>query len=213
VKLFLSRLHFPVTSLGPGRRLGIWVQGCSIRCPGCLSMDTWATGRGETAVQDVVAEVERLGAEIEGVTISGGEPFDQPGALELLLCEIRRTSRVDVLVFTGYPWESLPEFARSAGLIDALITDPYRADVPQSLALRGSDNQRLHLLTPLGHERFASFERVRVDADDYLDIGFDNEGTAWIAGIPRRDDVQRLLSGLRRQGHQASGVHEQRGSE
>ena len=41
----ISRLHFPVTTLGPGHRIGIWFQGCSIRCEGCLSMDTWAPGR------------------------------------------------------------------------------------------------------------------------------------------------------------------------
>ena len=38
--LALSRMHFPVTTLGPGNRIGIWVQGCTIRCPGCVSADT-----------------------------------------------------------------------------------------------------------------------------------------------------------------------------
>ena len=53
-RIALSRIHFPVTTLGPGRRIGIWFQGCSIRCPGCISMDTWAQGRGNTTIEEVV---------------------------------------------------------------------------------------------------------------------------------------------------------------
>ena len=41
MRMRLSRLHHPVTTLGPGRRAGIWFQGCTIRCPGCMSVDTW----------------------------------------------------------------------------------------------------------------------------------------------------------------------------
>ncbi|WP_461325238.1 4Fe-4S cluster-binding domain-containing protein [Bradyrhizobium diazoefficiens] len=47
IRISVSRIHFPVTTLGPGRRLGIWFQGCSIRCPGCISMDTWMEGAGK----------------------------------------------------------------------------------------------------------------------------------------------------------------------
>ena len=47
--LALSRALFPVTTLGPGRRLGIWFQGCSIRCRGCISVDTWPPGEPATA--------------------------------------------------------------------------------------------------------------------------------------------------------------------
>ena len=55
----------------------------------------------------------------------------------------------DVLVYSGYSLESLvPCLERFEHLIDALITDPFRNDVPQTLALRGSDNQRLVTLTP-----------------------------------------------------------------
>src|SRR4029077_956889 len=39
--LELNKAHWPVTVLGPGRRIGLWVQGCTIRCRGCVSQDTW----------------------------------------------------------------------------------------------------------------------------------------------------------------------------
>ncbi len=188
----LSRIHFPVTTLGPGRRLGIWLQGCSIRCPGCISADTWATGRGLVELSQLMARLEpRLGA-TDGVTISGGEPFDQPEALRALLTALRARTAADILVYSGHPYETISLLIDGMpGLIDALISDPYIADGPQTLALRGSDNQRLHCLTPLGATRFAALATAPL-ADRALDVMFDDDGSVWLAGIPRRGDWERL---------------------
>jgi anaerobic ribonucleoside-triphosphate reductase activating protein len=210
MELYLSRAHFPVTTLGPGRRLGIWFQGCSIHCPGCISLDTWALGRGRIELALLLGSISNWVDEADGITISGGEPFDQIDALHLLLTELRARTSADILVFTGYSLEDLPSFARFDGVIDALITDPYRADLPQRLALRGSDNQRLHCLTPLGSQRFAQFEREREPSDDRLDVGIDEDGTVWMAGIPKRGDVERLVESLRSLGHQAQGTFDVR---
>ena len=46
MRIRVNRVARPVTVLGPGRRLGLWVQGCSIRCPGCASEDTWDPAAG-----------------------------------------------------------------------------------------------------------------------------------------------------------------------
>ena len=54
VPVAISRLHFPVTTLGPGRRLGIWFQGCSIQCRGCISIDTWDKTRGITTIESII---------------------------------------------------------------------------------------------------------------------------------------------------------------
>ena len=48
MKIAINKAHFPVTVLGPGRRIGIWLQGCSIHCKGCVSQDTWAADPGRT---------------------------------------------------------------------------------------------------------------------------------------------------------------------
>ncbi|TMI99575.1 MAG: radical SAM protein [Alphaproteobacteria bacterium] len=198
----ISRLHYPVTTLGPGRRIGIWMQGCSIRCPGCISMDTWAHGRGMTTVEDVLCAISRWLHHDVGVTISGGEPFDQPLALAALLRSIRTASAADILVFTGYAREAVAdELRRLEGLADALMSDPFERFAPQTLALRGSDNQRLHLLTPLGVERFSPYDRAVNAREQNLDLMFDDDGAVWLAGIPRPHDLRRLQSLLRAQGH------------
>ncbi|WP_273820889.1 4Fe-4S single cluster domain-containing protein [Pseudomonas asplenii] len=203
MELSLSRVHFPVTTLGPGRRLGIWFQGCSIRCPGCISADTWGPGRWRIGLPQLLAQLQPWLAEAEGITLSGGEPFDQFDALLALLGELRRLSDVDILVYSGYSLEQLePRLRQAHGLIDGLISDPYRQEQPQSMALRGSDNQRLSLFTERGRTRLASYERRLIPADKALDLMFDDDGSVWMAGIPRRDDLLRLRDLLHDQGHQ-----------
>jgi anaerobic ribonucleoside-triphosphate reductase activating protein len=194
LKLNLSRIHFPVTALGFGRRIGIWFQGCSIRCDGCISVDTWAFDRGETTVDAVVTAVAAWAGEADGVTVSGGEPFDQPEALAALLRALRSQIAGDVLIFTGYAHERLiSELDALSGLIDAVVTDPFDRRRPQTLAMRGSDNQRLFLLTPLGRYRYTA---ERLAAAPAVDVMFDHDGSVWLAGIPRRGDLSRIAAEL-----------------
>jgi anaerobic ribonucleoside-triphosphate reductase activating protein len=202
-ELALSRIHFPVTTLGPGMRIGIWFQGCSIRCSGCISLDTWASERGITSAEAVFQTMQPFLPHADGLTVSGGEPFDQPLALGALLATWRRSHSGDVLVYSGYALERLvPQLGRFAGLIDALITDPFQLETPQTQALRGSDNQRLTPLTPAGLVRFQSFDRALRDDERELDIMFDDAtGTVFLAGIPRRGDMNRLANLMSLAGH------------
>lgn len=205
MKLFLSRMHFPVHRLGPGRRVGIWFQGCSIRCPGCISVDTWDAGRGATTVEAVMEAASPWLTQADGVTVSGGEPFDQPEALSELLKRVRASTKADVLVYSGYSRDELGDrLGGLAGLIDALITERFVAEAPQTMLLRGSDNQRLHYLSSLGEERFRSYERPFDVSDIALDVMFGDDGEVWMAGIPRRGDLQRLSALLRTGGHIAT---------
>ena len=201
MRIGISRVHFPVTTLGPGRRLGIWFQGCSIRCHGCISADTWATGTSQLELGELLGRMESWVAEAEGITISGGEPFDQPEALKALLCGIRKRTSVDVLVYSGYPFERLADqLSDFDNLIDALMTDPFVLSASQTLPIRGSDNQRLHRLTDLGRARFADYDDP-AHRDHAFDVMFEDDGTVWFAGIPRRGDFQRLTAQLRQLGH------------
>lgn len=202
MNVHLSRLHFPVTSLGPGKRVGIWFQGCSIRCPGCISADTWSAAGGETTLERLLEQVRAWLPNADGFTISGGEPFDQPEALVALVRALREMSSGNILVYSGHPIESLAGIlAQTDGLIDALVTDPFEIDAPHTRPLRGSDNQRLHLLTELGREMFAQYERDLRVSDKLLDVMFDEDGSVWFAGIPNRNDFQRLRDLLTDQGH------------
>lgn len=193
MEISLSRVHFPVTTLGPGRRVGIWMQGCSIRCPGCISSDTWAKKAPRTAVDELLVLVGSWLKECDGVTISGGEPFEQSLALELLLRGIRKLTTANILVYSGKRLSALTdEQSVTAGLIDCLISEPFELNSPQTKYLMGSDNQRMTCLTPLGREVFGHLNRQSTDSDRRLDVMFDEDGVVWLAGIPGRGDMARL---------------------
>ncbi len=154
----VNRAHFPVTVLGPGRRIGIWFQGCSVRCPGCMSMDTWEAGadRG-IEVTDLLTWCEEVThGKFDGVTISGGEPFDQPDALQQLLEGLHawRTKlpvTLDILCYSGYPWRRLKRlYSRIVRLVDAIVPEPYVRHLSHERRWRGSANQPLIPLTQLG---------------------------------------------------------------
>jgi anaerobic ribonucleoside-triphosphate reductase activating protein len=199
----LSRIHFPVTTLGPGRRVGLWFQGCSIRCPGCLSVDTWDASVGTTAIGEILNVITSYAKEANGLTISGGEPFDQPDALAIVLDHWRNISQQSTLLFTGYDLCHIRSWLNAhPDLVDAVIAGPYDARSPQTLALRGSDNQRLHILSKRG-EQFSTYERPINERDRRLDVAFDDNGYAWFAGIPARGDLGRLRRKMATAGHRA----------
>lgn len=207
VRMRLSRLHHPVTALGPGRRAGIWFQGCSIRCPGCLATDTWGSpNSSEVEVGAVLAWLAGLPeGGPDGVTISGGEPTEQPDALRELLAGIRtwRAGRpVDVLMFTGRDPAWVERQLAHGGRerlwpgLDAVMAGPYVAAEAGGSALRGSENQRLLTLSRLGQERFGELD----DADRrrlQLQV---TAGGVWLVGIPLPGDLAALEGDLGRAG-------------
>jgi anaerobic ribonucleoside-triphosphate reductase activating protein len=206
VKIALNKIHFPVTTLGHGRRLVFWTQGCSIHCPGCVSRDTWdAAPEHEIEIATLLDSCRAWLAEADGVTISGGEPFDQPEALALLLDGLRARHGGDLLVFSGYPWARLErDHAALLAKIDVVISEPYRADAGQTLALRGSDNQRVSLLTSLARARYpADLNEKPWTSERTLDFVLTNDDL-WMAGIPRPGEMGRLKEKLRARGFTCS---------
>lgn len=192
MELRLARIHAPVTTLGPGRRVGIWFQGCSRGCEGCMSRDTWPIDGGtSSSVEAVAAAVSSAVAamDLDGVTVSGGEPFEQPEAFECLLecLRSRLDDHVDLLAYSGLRWERLRDgYGHILRLLDAVIADPFMAHLPTESAWRGSSNQRL----VMQNSRFA----VRYESPSpqrSLQLAVD-DGGLWVLGIPRRGDLERL---------------------
>jgi len=130
--------------------------------------------------------------EADGLTISGGEPFEQAGPLMKLL---RALSAVqpEVLVYTGY---SLAELQRHGGpiaqlleRIDILIDGPYRADLPNTLQWRGSDNQQVHLLTKRA-QQYAGRENMFMPESRPLQVQMLDSTRYRIIGIPQAGDLE-----------------------
>jgi len=192
LKLSLSRMHFPVCSLGPGKRVGLWFQGCSIKCPGCISMDTWTSSINQVDLSQVLDLLEDWLPNADGITITGGEPFDQVVPLKQILEISRSFSHINTFVFTGYESNSISnQLQYLDGLIDTIMTGPFDESAPQSKPLRGSDNQKLLALTHFGKALKQEIEKMSADTRP-LDFVFDGD-SAWMAGVPARKDIQRVI--------------------
>lgn len=181
----------PVHSLGPGERVGLWLQGCARSCPGCISPELQPVTGSETEerlLADILLRTASIG-KCRGLTVSGGEPFLQADAL-LRLLELVRDGFEDILVYTGYTLEELrrgdcgPAGAECLDRIDVLIDGPYiRERNRPDCVLRGSDNQTIHYLDPEAAGRYGVYlARGRILES------FSHDGAVILTGIPDRRD-------------------------
>lgn len=180
---------------GPGERFTLWVQGCSLSCRACFNPETHDPRGGQSM------DVEQLAAEIiattgiEGITISGGEPFQQAEAL-VHLCRRVRDAGLSVFVFTGYSLDEIRasnDFWRQQllGLIDILVAGRFDVERRCNLLWRGSDNQKVHFLTDCYH-------REDYDLDHPLDqaeVTILPSGELQLTGFPD-EKLRRALSKL-----------------
>ncbi|MGC0375966.1 4Fe-4S single cluster domain-containing protein [Streptomyces sp. SAI-229] len=212
MKARISGTHFPLETLGPGQRLGIWFQGCALACPGCMSRHTWAS-EGGTA-EDVSGLLrlweEALERGAEGLTVSGGEPLDQEDALAGLLRGAARirdragagAEGADLLVYTGYEPDELTAARRRALRgADAVITGRFRVERPTRLVWRGSANQSLRPLTPRGETRYAA-HLTRESTGGRLQAVVEPGPPAGVRfhGVPLRGELRAVEQGLRQAG-------------
>ena len=204
-EIFISRAHFPVSTLGPGRRLGIWFQGCSLRCVGCISADTWAVNRGLTSIDTLEDALAPWVTSASGLTITGGEPFEQLPALRQLLHRLRPCFPEDVIVYTGYePVELRGSLEELDGLIDLLVAGRFVEGVASTSPIAGSGNQKLLALTFAGTRLLEEIERHQETHTRNLDVAIARSGEVWLAGVPRTDDWERFRKILEQGGHQVA---------
>jgi len=164
---------------GPGARFVIWFQGCTLGCPGCFNPTTHdAAGGRSLPVDELVGELTRAAPGIEGISLSGGEPLQQPDAARAIL-DAARGLGLSTLAFSGYTLDeirALPGGPAVLARLDVLIDGRYVA--PQRLAsgLRGSANQRIQLLT----DRYALAD---VEATPVAEIRIAPTGEVVLTGV------------------------------
>ena len=137
------------------------------------------------------------------MTITGGEPFEQPEALGRLVAMLRHEvdfgREVDLLCYSGYPWRRLVRRHREVlHRLDAVVAGPYVERLPPRW-LRGSSNQALHLLSRLGRERYGDATEREGKQRNELQIVASEDGIR-IVGIPDRGDLERMTGKLAEHG-------------
>lgn len=155
--MYVARVLYPVEVLGPGKRIGIWFCGCPRRCKGCSNPELWEfRDRYRTTPEAVFEMVKAISEEhtVDGFTITGGEPMYQAAELQFLI-ELLESISGDILVYTGYSIEELN--AKQLDGISVLIDGEYIEDRNTNCVLRGSDNQRIHILDHKLKEKYCNY--------------------------------------------------------
>lgn len=183
---------------GPGVRSVVWVAGCHRRCPGCLKPDLFSFAAGRRMTVDELAERLAAVEGVDGVTFSGGEPFEQPLALAAVAARLRALGR-DVVVYTGYRHEDLVDAGprRLLEQVDILIDGEFRADLPNPGRWRGSANQRLIALSERGRDLLAA--AAARPALEEIQVSMDGTRVR-LTGCPGGGFFDRWLAELARRG-------------
>ena len=197
-------IQAPLNVLGPGRRVGLWLRGCGRGCPGCMSDDLWAAGpESRRPVEELFEEIDALRRETRaaGLTVSGGEPFQQAEGLKALLTLGRAAGWADVLIYSGFPVkELLAAHPWLPDLAAAVVDGPYERDRPSREPWRGSAGQRLTLFRP---ELAELYDRWQHDEERKVQVIVSESGLVRLLGIPGQGDFERLRNRLE------AGVHGQ----
>ena len=179
MEINLADAFAPSFANGPGARAVLAVQGCLRRCSGCHNAHMWSHAPARICEVGAVLSWLRAQPGLRGLTLTGGEPFEQAEALARVARAVRADGW-DVVCFTGYSLEELRagQVRGSRALVrdvDLLIHGPFDRTQASTRPLLGSVNQRLH------------FQGNRVTPEELLDLPrgewAGGEGGGHIAGF------------------------------
>lgn len=161
--MYIARILYPVKVLGPGNRIGIWFAGCDHKCKGCSNPELWKVDEKYFVTIEQVEKLIRTVAvehEIDGFTITGGDPVEQAVELTNLLVRVADISQ-DVILYTGYQREELTSEAQMKLLerVSVLIDGEYKEELNDGAFLRGSSNQIVHILSEQYRDKYEKYIR------------------------------------------------------
>jgi anaerobic ribonucleoside-triphosphate reductase activating protein len=149
---------------------------------------------------------QTTGGKLDGVTISGGEPFDQAQPLAALiagLAQWRSSEKLDfdILCYSGYALATLQKkHAKLLEQLDALIPEPFVQSKPLTHVWRGSSNQPLVLLSERGRQRYAAHVDALAQSSDKRIQAMVDGNRVWYVGIPARGDMEALEASCKERG-------------
>ncbi|MBX7096781.1 MAG: radical SAM protein [Myxococcaceae bacterium] len=173
---------------GPGRRAALWVQGCSLRCPGCCNPELFTAQGGTATDVDALARALLADGTLEGISLLGGEPTEQAEGCAALAAAVQRGG-LSVMLYTGYTLAELraqksPHVDALLGHCDLVVDGRYERDQHDTTRRWiGSKNQTLHFLSP----RYRA-DDPRFAAPNTIELRLDRGGVT-VNGWPRESDL------------------------
>ncbi|MCH5157417.1 MAG: radical SAM protein [Clostridiales bacterium] len=182
----VGKILYPVSTLGPGIRAGIWVIGCNRNCEGCANPELQtADASKDIGVDKIVSLISTFSC--EGVTVSGGEPFLQAAELKQLIEQLRNIGIEDILVYSGFTLRELasmgdPDVDWVLSNITVLIDGPFINSLVDDIPLRGSSNQKVWLFDKRYEQKYVDC----LSREKKVDI-FHIDDEIHFIGIPFKD--------------------------
>ncbi len=183
--LQLHSLAYPITALGPGRRLALWVAGCPLRCHGCITPQLQAADSGKAiALERLLQHLLKLPTPLDGISLTGGEPFAQAEPLAALLSALKAArNHWNVLVFSGYPLAHLQAQAAAQKLLaqtDILVAGPFLPEQQRAHPLAASANQQVHYLSTIGKSLHSACAAL---PPNQANLALGQQGTHLLVGL------------------------------
>ena len=165
---------------GPGNRFVLWTQGCSKGCSECFNPETWSTNVYKELSPLQLFEIVK-NFEVDGVTISGGDPLEQEDELlELLMLLSTMRLRKGVILFSGFTRAEISSnFIREQCLkyIDVLVDGRYEKNLKIDFSLRGSSNQEFYSFSDkISSDELSFDQEIEISSleGDIMMTGFPN---------------------------------------
>lgn len=156
--MYVARILYPIKVLGPGNRVGIWFNGCRHKCNKCSNPELWDYDeKYNVSIETIKQLIDTIAINnrIDGFTITGGDPFEQPEALEEVLSYIFTISD-DVIVYTGYDYNQIKQ-DKILDKVAVLIDGKYIDDLNEGDILKGSSNQNIIILNEKYKEKYEKY--------------------------------------------------------
>lgn len=169
---------------GPGKRLLLFTQGCSLRCKGCTNQHLWEFGKGtNVSIEEILNQCNDL----DGITLHGGEPLDQANVLVELVKKIKEQGKT-IILFTGYTFNELTVIQKKVWLFsDIVIAGRYEEEKRNIyLQFRGSINQKVFT-----HKGKYKNYKVK-DGKTVALLSFNEDGEMQSRGF-RTEELEKLL--------------------
>jgi anaerobic ribonucleoside-triphosphate reductase activating protein len=186
---------------GPGERFVVWLQGCNLKCPGCINQEFLPA---EPKLVISVSKIHKLivsTSGIEGVTYSGGEPFEQAKPLYHLSALLKKKG-LSIMSYSGYTYDELlrrkDRYAKKLlGMLDILIDGRFEADNAAPLLWRGSANQKVHFLTA----KYKDYEKMINRENTDMEISVSNKDISFTGNFNNK-----ILGKIKKKLSQGYGV-------
>lgn len=132
---------------GKGLRMVLFLSGCLHKCEGCHNKELQDFDFGvDMTEEEIFARIEKNAGVIKGITLSGGDPMEQPAKL-INLCRKIRALDLDIWCYTGYSFEEVLKSEEKLALlkeVDVLVDGRFDLKLKsEKVKYRGSSNQRI----------------------------------------------------------------------